>query len=97
MDRDEFREQMTRCPGCGQLSDGGCCPPVPLAFVVEEEYDTCIGPMEYHVAAVCVKRFYCLDCAQEYAPCSAMEPVYDKSALRNPYYREECCECGREL
>lgn len=96
MSREEFREQMTRCKGCGQLTDGGCCPPEPLAFMREHEYDRHAGPMEYHVEAVCEQRFYCVPCYREYEPSGAV-PVFNKAELRNDYYQETCCECGEEL
>lgn len=92
MDREEFREQMTRCRGCGQLSDGGCCPPEPLAYMVEKDWTNNDNE------DVVTRDFYCVRCAQDEDQCDLdAEPVYDKALLQNPYTKEECCICGEAL
>lgn len=97
MDREEFREQMTRCNVCGELMDGGCCGPIPLAYVVEREYDTAggeSGPAEATIS----RDYYCTMCATEDEPEGA-RAITDKSELHtHPYnIREECYICGCKL
>lgn len=72
--------------------------PFPLAFFVEHEFDRHTGPMEYHVEAVCDRRYYCLACFDaEGLTEREAEAVYRSSELSNDYYRETCCECGEEF
>lgn len=71
----------------------------PLAYMVEREYD--IGGDESGPARAALSRdFYCTSCASD-EDCLSLEsgavPVYDKDLLYNPYVKECCCMCEKEL
>lgn len=99
MNREEFREQMQRCQTCGQWADGGCCPPPPLAVYTEVEYDSHVGPMEYNIAAVQRRDYFCLDCAREEGlEEQEVTEVHHKRDLLDPLgHKVECCSCGEAL
>lgn len=93
MNREEFREQMTRCQSCGEMTDGGCCEPAPLAFMIEREFDR-EGDESGPAEAMVNREFYCLDCADNNILEEGAVPVTDISMLRNPYLDETCWVCG---
>lgn len=93
MDREEFREQMTRCKVCGELMDGGCCPPQPIAFMHEREFDIEGGESGPAHAAVS-RDFYCLECASECAD-DYLTPLYERKDVLDYFGKvEECYICG---
>lgn len=97
MNREEFREQMTRCNVCGALMDGGCCPPEPIAFVHEIEHDI-EGDESGPAEATITRHFYCEECVREAVDdedYDHLTALYERKDVLNYFGNpEECYICG---